>query len=375
MVKKNERIVTDKKGNSKKVVTWDVYYRYKDVFGEKHQTTKRGFKTQREAVAWERAKLQKNEFAPSMTFEAFYAEYKDRNKENFQVTTWQNKESMISKYIIPYFGKKKMNEITKLDVITWLSLIQGMRKNDGTKLSQTTLRGVHNQLNAIFNFASNICGFSNNPCIGIKKIGSQKGKKREYWTLNEYLKVENVAKENPIFYYALRILYWTGIREGELLGLTTDSIDFETKTLKIDKSFAVVDGRGVLKSTKTEESNRVIFLPDFLLEDFKELLFLTQYTQENDRLFSSLDKRILLSNLKKYAEKAGVKTIIVHGLRHSHVSMLANEGFNTEVVAERLGHSNTEVTEIYSHIFEETKSSVAVNLDRIYLAGKENDNK
>lgn len=375
MVKKNERIVTDKKGNSKKVVTWDVYYRYKDVFGEKHQTTKRGFKTQREAVAWERAKLQKNEFAPSMTFEAFYAEYKDRNKENFQVTTWQNKESMISKYIIPYFGKKKMNEITKLDVITWLSLIQGMRKNDGTKLSQTTLRGVHNQLNAIFNFASNICGFSNNPCIGIKKIGFQKGKKREYWTLNEYLKVENVAKENPIFYYALRILYWTGIREGELLGLTTDSIDFETKTLKIDKSFAVVDGRGVLKSTKTEESNRVIFLPDFLLADFKELLFLTQYTQENDRLFSSLDKRILLSNLKKYAEKAGVKTIIVHGLRHSHVSMLANEGFNTEVVAERLGHSNTEVTEIYSHIFEETKSSVAVNLDRIYLAGKENDNK
>ena len=375
MVKKNERIVTDKKGNSKKVVTWDVYYRYKDVFGEKHQTTKRGFKTQREAVAWEREFSQRSVFSQGMTFKAFYQIYKNSNENNLEITTWKNKDSMFNKYILPFFADKKMNEISKYDITLWLSNIQGIRKSDGTLLSQTTLRTIHNQLNAVFNFASNVCGFSNNPCRGIKKVGSKKSKRREYWTLQEYLKVENVSKENQIFYYALRILYWTGIREGELLGLTSDSIDFPTKTLKIDKSYTVIDGRGVLKSTKTEESNRLIFLPDFLLNDFKELLLVTANTRENDRLFSCIDKRFLLSKLKYYAEKAGVKTILVHGLRHSHVSMLANEGFNTEVIAERLGHANTEVTEIYSHIFEETKSFVAVNLDGIYKAGKDNENK
>ena len=84
------------------------------------------------------------------------------------------------------------------------------------------------------------------------------------------------APPKPISYYAFQMLYWTGIREGELLALTPADFDFERGTVKINKTYQRLKGKDVVTSPKTKKSNRTIQMPDFLCEEMQEF-FKMQY--------------------------------------------------------------------------------------------------
>ena len=105
--------------------TWRVLYRYTDWTGARKQTQKRGFKTKREAQAWEREQLNKTSADVSMTFESFVdiytADVKNRLKEN----TWHTKEHIIRTKILPFFGKRRLAEIQPKDIIAWQNLMLG----------------------------------------------------------------------------------------------------------------------------------------------------------------------------------------------------------------------------------------------------------
>lgn len=112
---------------------------------------------------------------------------------------------------------------------------------------------MHNQLSAIFNHAEKMYGLRNNPARQAGNMGKEKNGKMLFWTKEEYLQfVEGVA-DKPLSYYALQILYWCGIRCGELLALTTEDFDFEKKTLRINKSYQCIKGKDVITTPKTEK--------------------------------------------------------------------------------------------------------------------------
>lgn len=92
--------------------------------------------------------------------------------------------------------------------------------------------------------------------------------------------------DKPVSYYAFEMLYWCGIREGELLALTAGDFDFERGTVTINKSYQRIDGRDVITEPKTPKSNRVIKMPDFLIEEIKEYLAKLYGLQKNDRVFN-----------------------------------------------------------------------------------------
>ena len=98
-------------------------------------------------------------------------------------------------------------------------------------------------------------------------MGTKKNREMLFWTKEEYLKFAEVMMDKPQFYYAFEMLYWCGIREGELLALTPADFDFKKGTVSINKSYQRLNGRDVITTPKTEKSNRIITMPQFLIEE------------------------------------------------------------------------------------------------------------
>lgn len=101
--------------------------------------------------------------------------------------------------------------------------------------------------------------------------------------------------DKPISYYAFEMLYWCGIREGELLALTSADFDFDKETVSINKSYQRLKGRDVVTTPKTKKSNRIIKLPQFLSVEMQE--YLKCYTAQNQMTVSFLSRNTI-SNMK-----------------------------------------------------------------------------
>ena len=200
--------------------TWYVQFRYTDWKGERQQKLKRGFATKREALEWEREFLMEKQADVNMTFESFVALYEKDIKPKLKLNTWRTKESIIQKKILPYFAKRKLSEITSKDIMRWQNEIREMRDCHGKPLSKTYLKTVHNQLSAIFNHAARFYGLNLNPARQAGNMGAEERKEMLFWTREEYARFSEAMMDKPLSFYAFEVLYWCGVREGELLALT-----------------------------------------------------------------------------------------------------------------------------------------------------------
>ena len=132
-----------------KTNTWRAVYRYTDWNGERKQTQKRGFKTKREAQAWEREQLNKTSADLDMSFKSFVDLYTADMKTRLKENTWATKDHIIRTKLLPYFGKLKMCNITAQQIITWQNEMLNHKDENGKPYSPVYLKTVHNQLSAI----------------------------------------------------------------------------------------------------------------------------------------------------------------------------------------------------------------------------------
>ena len=250
-----------------KTNTWRAVYRYTDWNGERKQTQKRGFKTKREAQAWEREQLNKTNADLDMTFKSFVDLYTADMKTRLKENTWATKDHIIRTKLLPYFGRLKMCNITAQQIITWQNEMLNHKDENGKPYSPVYLKTVHNQLSAIFNHAVRYYNLRENPCKKAGSMGKKKNREMMFWTKEQYLKFAEVMMDKPQSFYAFEMLYWCGIREGELLALTPADFDFEKGTVSISKSYQRLNGQDLITTPKTEKSNRVITMPQFLTEE------------------------------------------------------------------------------------------------------------
>ena len=345
--------------------TWRVIYRYTDWTGERKQTQKRGFKTKREAQAWEHEQLNKVSSDLDMTFESFVSRYAEDTKTRLKENTWASKEHIIRTKLLPYFGKLKMNNITAHQIITWQNELMKHANKSGEKYSPVYLRSIHSQLSAIFNHAAKYYGLRENPCKKAGCMGKKKNREMQFWTKEEYLKFAEVMMDKPLSFYAFEMLYWCGIREGELLALTPADFDFEKRTVSITKSYQRLNGQDLITTPKTEKSNRVIQMPQFLVDEIQDYLKQLYNIQSNDRMFT-VTKSYLHHEMDRGAKEANIKRIRIHDLRHSHVSLLIDMGFSATAIADRVGHESIDITYNYAHLFPSRQLEMAdkLNLER-----------
>ena len=189
--------------------TWYTSFRYIDWTGKKRQKMKRGFKTKREALNYENEFKNSVAVEPDMQMDKFVDIYFSDKKNELKANSIRNKQHMINKHIIPYFGNKKLNEITPADIIQWQKIIQE------NKFSKTYERMIQNQINALFNHAQRIYNLKENPCKKVKRMGKSDADKLDFWIKEEYDRFISGVDRKSEDYLMFEILFWTGIREGD----------------------------------------------------------------------------------------------------------------------------------------------------------------
>ena len=343
--------------------TWYVMTWYNNWKGEHKQKCKRGFPTKREAQEWERTFQLQNAADMDMSFEAFTELYEKDIRPRLKENTWLTKEHIIKTKILPYFGKRNISEITTKDVIAWQNELLAYRDEKKQPYSQTYLKTVHNQLSAIFNHAVRHYDLRSNPAAKAGSMGEKDGGNISFWTKEEYQRFADEMMDKPVSYYAFEMLYWCGIREGELLALTPADFDFKAGTVKISKSYQRLHGEDVITTPKTKKSNRTIKMPPFLCEEMQDYLKMLYGLKKKDRIFT-ISKSYLHHEMDRGAKAAGVKRIRIHDLRHSHVSLLIDMGFTPVAIADRLGHESIEVTLRYAHLFPSKQAEMIERLEK-----------
>lgn len=272
------------------------------------------------------------------------------------------KESIIQKKILPYFGKRKLCDITAKDVINWQNEIRSTKDAKGNLHSATYLKTIHNQLSAIFKHAVRYYDLRLNPAAKAGNMGVEERKEMLFWTKGEYQQFSDAMMDKPMSYYAFQVLYWCGIREGELLALTPADFDFERGILSISKSYQRLKGKDVITTPKTKKSNRKILMPDFLSQEMQDYIKMLYGAKSNDRIFP-ISKHYLHHEMDRGSKATGVKRIRIHDIRHSHVSLLIDMGFSALAIADRVGHESIDITYRYAHLFPSKQKEMATQLD------------
>lgn len=322
---------------------WETLFYYTDYKNERRKKHRRGFNTKREALEFEREFLAQSQFSIEMNFKSLYSLYHSDMLSRIKKTTMETKEYIVNTKILPFFEKMKVKDIKAIHIRKWQT---DLLEKD---YSKTYLKTIYNQLTAIFNYAVRFHNLDKNPCHAAGSIGKKDADEMQILSLQEFNKMIGyvIDEENKFFYI---ILFWTGMRKGELLALTFKDVNFENKVITINKNFQIVKKERLITDPKTPRGRRVIAVNDIVLDCIKKLWDTSYKPNETDKIFH-LSKDSLKRQLDTACKKSGVPRIRVHDLRHSHASYLLSKGVNIVILSRRLGHEKVQTTlNIYCHI-------------------------
>ena len=343
---------------------WFAKFYYTNWQGIKKQKWKRGFATKKEALGFERDFLEKQSANPDMTFQNLYEIYMEDMAARLKQSTLLTKKAVLQTHILPFFGSKPINEIKASDVRRWQAKLMSSPNN----YSQTYLKKINTELNCIINYAKRFYDLNTNPCGKAGTIGKAKAEEMDYWTYDEYIAFREGVKDKPLSYICFEVLYWTGMREGELLALSPTDIDFDNKLISINRTYQRIGGKDVFTSPKTRKSKRKIPIPDFLCQELSDYIQSRYMLDADERLFP-VTKSYLSHEMIRGCKNTGVKKIRIHDIRHSHASLLINQGCDALVLADRLGHEKVSTTlNTYSHLFPHKQQELVNNLEQLAAA-------
>ena len=340
--------------------TFYVKTYYTDYTGARKQKMKRGFKLQRDAKEWERAFLEKQQGTPDMTFKALYELYIEDMSHRLRENSIEGKKNVFKNRILPYFQDKPVNQITAKDIRDW----QNVQIAAG--YSDAYLDRMQNMVTTLFNYAVNYYNLPLNPCTKAGHMG-KRTRSMQFWTLEQFnaviLHVTDISAKT-----ALLLLFYSGMRFGEMLALTYADFDFEAGTISITKSLQHRAKAGdIVGPPKTDNGIRTISMPQTIMSAIKDYTSRIYGISGNDRVFT-FTKSLISGNIKRGATAAGVPIIRIHDLRHSHVSLLIDMGFSPHLIAERIGDTVQMVNNTYGHLYPTKHKEVADKLNQIIVS-------
>lgn len=229
--------------------------------------------------------------------------YMDDCKARIRPTTYKGKEDIIAVHIMPYFKNLKVNEIQPMNVRRWQTELMNNQKN----YKPTYLRTLNSQLSAIFNFAVKYYGLSSNPVQKSGTIGKKNSGLEQIWTADEFKFFIDAVSDKLQSKVIFNLLYWTGMRSGEMLALTLNDFDFEERTVSITKNYARIDGEDLFLDPKTPKSNRKITLPQFVCDMVKDYRMPYSFSSRPALTFSRLVSALgFISTPRSAASSVGV---------------------------------------------------------------------
>lgn len=295
-----------------------------------------------------------------MTFGALVALYNDDMAGRLRETTKQSKAWLMEAHILPFFRDVPVNEITPAHVRKWQSGLLANPKG----YAPTYLKTINNQLVALLNYAVKYYGLPSNPCHAAGSMGKKNAGTMRFWTLEQFEAFIVTVDRWPAR-VGFMLLFWSGMRIGELLALTEDDFDFARGVVSITKNYQRVNGEGFITEPKTPKSRRAVPLPAAVVQAVRDYIPRLYDYQSGDRLFP-YTKEYFHRAMEKGSAASGIERIRLHDLRHSHASLLIEMGVPILLVSERLGHEDVETTlRTYGHLYPNRNDDTVARLDEL----------
>jgi integrase len=347
--------------------------RYRDNAGKRHNETVRGNRKKAEAVLTERrTSLETGSFSgkKKLTVGAYLQDWLETYAvTNCTAKTVQGYKQSINCYTGPISGIT----LQKLDATHIQPIYAGMIKRG---LSNRSVDALHKALSIAFNTAVKQGTIKRNILDAV--IAPKVIKKEvEVWDTETRAKAMTILRESQYGdFYQLGLM--TGMRRGELAGLKWANVNLASKHLQVVNTLQRITGQGLMNGQpKTERSRRSIALsPDTvsLLHEIRGKQ-MTQQLEVADAWTDSgyvfthpdgmpIDPNLATRAFKKMVTTAGLPKLTIHGLRHTHATILLEQGVNPKVVSERLGHASVATTmDIYSHVLPDMQEKAALAID------------
>lgn len=345
------------------------------ITGKQKRTTRRGFKSEREAkIAEARLQIetQQNGFLSSdiTMFEEVYKLWLEQYQHTVRESTYQRVLTLFDTAILKHF---KGVPIKKITVPYCQKVINKWNKQ------YSDMKALRIYSSNVFDYAVNLKIIADNP-FKYTKAPRKKEKPQDaslkYYNSDELQQFLSFTEYNPLYHAIFRTLAFTGFRRGELMVLTWNDVDFNKQTISVNKTFARgTNYKMVIQEPKTKSSLRTISIDDKTASILKawrtyqrveSLKHGHNTSDKHQYVFTDITSNKPLypeycnKLLNAICEEHNFKRITVHGFRHTHCSLLFEAGLSIQEVQDRLGHGDIKTTmDIYAHVTEKQRDKVA----------------
>lgn len=358
------------------------FYTGEIMNGKRERMKKRGFRTKKEAesaMVQAKADLERGERVKDkkLTVDVYLKSWFE-NKQNINAITRELYESYLRIHIIPGLGHHQLSKLSSMDIQNFISTLRQK------ELAENTIKRIFSVINTALNQACKMELVRRNVAGAVSK---PKGERRELkvWDLDTIHTFLEATHDGSRYSIVMYLALMTGMRQGELLGLRWSDIDFDQKTIHIQQSLAR-DGKTINHALKSKKSIRSVAISRetaVRLKEHRKLIVMEMVKegenyQKNDLVICTsrgtpASSRSIMKVWNKFIERLELPRITFHDLRHTHASLLLQQGVHPKVVSERLGHSSVVITlDTYSHLLPNLQADAADGLD-VLLKRKTDD--
>lgn len=360
---------------------FQTYLGIDPLTGKERRTTRRSFKTIKEAKQAERNLLldveenglpsNQSDGFQDPTFEELASLWLENYKTTVKPSTFENVRSKVEKMTEEHFKELKLKKIT----VAYCQRVV-------IELSKSYVLYNHylSVINRIFKYAVLMDILNSNPFDKVIKPKSrQTQRKGNFLTkeeLKEFLKIAQTATLS-YFFPLVHLMAYTGLRQGEALALKWSDVDFENKKITVNKTAVWIEGKQTLQTPKTKNSKRVISIDPTTISILKswkkdqiKIYFKNGKHFEGDENFIFTNQwgdwvqiHNFIPYFKRFVTSHALKPITPHGLRHTHASLLFSAGVEPKNISDRLGHSTVQITlDLYTHLTEDQRTDTVQKL-------------
>lgn len=368
--------------------TWtvDISDGFHPVTQKRIRIIRKGFKTKKEALDIEQhirvVELKEKRFdflvTTDMLFNILEEEDRQNNRKISYISTQKNN---YERHIKPYFKDTNLNKLSYEHIFEFREYLKtkSKKQNGNSTLSPNTVNKIIILLKKIFDTGVRKSLIDKNPVDNLRKLPISKPT-INFWSVEEFNEFRKLITNDEISYdLFFTIAFFTGMRMGEILALNWYDINLITSTIHVTKTAYFVNNTNHINSTKTRAGTRRITINNKLtamLTGWKEkqVYLLKEFTTDTENLQIiqstpiAITKNMVDKKFKQIlARNNNLKKIRIHDLRHSHASLLINQGEDYLVVKERLGHASITTTiDTYSHLYPSKQKNLASKLDDIF---------